>query len=367
MQVSGIASFGGGARPAAPEHDRQGPVNRDGVRTRAGSTGDIRGLHGHGVAHDASTSPRLPELVARDRAMTAARFLAAAESAKGLSTGGLVTSPAGFTGATSAIIQAVTASDDHNRHCRAGTPIGEDVQAARRSLAEAVDRLLGSDACDAASRGLLRSARGRLASLALDPNNDARPGLRSLIYGHASQWLTPHDVQALAAASVVPQMPMEDFHRSQLASARLSLQSLKDALEAACDAHVDAPSDAVLKSRYEDCLKQAYTAMELNFHDAMKGYQTANAAFQAATKGAVPVSYAQRMPLARAVSIKKDVLLAAAADLQTVAGLRLSGLKAFCDSIRPPAGQQSARHDEACEQLAQTRTLLASCVYAGSL
>lgn len=367
MQVSGTSSFGGGARRAAPENDRQEPVSGGAVRTRAGSTGDIRGLHGHGVALDAPTGPRLPELVARDRAMTAVRFLAAAGSADGLSKGSVAASPAGFAEATSAAMQALAASDEHNRHCRAGTPIGEDVQAARRSLAETVDRLLGSDACDGATRGQLMSARGRLASLALDPNKDARPGLRSLIYGHASQWLAPHDVQALAAASVVPQMPLEEFQRSQLASARVSLQSLKDALEAACDALVDAPSDAVLKSRYEDCLKQAYTAMELNFHDAMKGYQTANAAFQAATRGAAPASYAQRMPLARAVSVKKEGLLAVAADLQAVAGLRLSGLKAFCDSIRPPAGQQSARHDEACEQLAQVRTLLASCVYARSL
>jgi len=307
--------------------------------------------------------PRHPDNVVAGRDATAAHFLRAAGLAIGLS-GGSTGRPDLF---VAAALEAARWSDEHNQHCKAGTPIDESVQTARRELGAVMAALLAAGDGDVHSRAALQAAHQRLARLMADPNKDMPAGLRGLIYGEVSRWLAPHEVRALAAASSVPHRPLEEFERAQRVSAITSLQSLKDALRAAYDAHCGANDDAELAAHYGECLKHTCCAMELVFHDANDQWHAAERASKTMQSDLSPGSWERRVQFARKRAQKKKALLNVAEDLQTVTGLRMTRLEAFCKSEQPRDGLPSLRFDEARAQLALVKSLMAVCVYTRSM
>jgi hypothetical protein len=307
--------------------------------------------------------PRHPDNVKAQRDATAAHFLRAAELAIGLSVGS-TSRPGPF---VAAALEAAKWSDEHNQHCRAGTPIDESVQTARRELGGVMAALLAAGDGDVPSRAELEAAHHRLARLMADANKDMPAGLRGLIYGEVSRWLAPHEVQALAAASRVPHMPLEELDRIQRVSAKTSLESLKDALRAAYEAHCCANDDADLAAHYGECLKHTCCAMELVFHDAMNEWHAAERASKTMQSDLSPGSWERRVQFARRRAQKKKALLNVAEDLQTVTGLRMTRLEAFCESVQPRDGLPSPRFDEARAQLALVKSLMAVCVYTRSM
>lgn len=330
-----------------------------GLAVRPPSAVRVAQLPYKNAAITAAEQPRLAVNIASDREATAMTFLNAAQRALARSTPS-ITAPEAF---AAAALEAVSLSDAHNQHCRAGIPIDDTVQSARRELDGAMAALLATKDGDIPSRNKLVVARQRLASLGADPNKNFPVGLRGLIYGEVSRWLAPHELQALAAASDVPHMLQEDLERPQLVSAKTSLKSVKDALVAAFNARQGAPGNPEAEARYQQCLKHAYVAMELVFNDAMKAVGVAERDCKAVQADLSPQGLVQRQEFRRVLTEKKAMLSGVAEDLKEVANLRLGSLTAFCKGIKPRDGRPSARFDEASEQLAQVKALRAACVY----
>jgi hypothetical protein len=241
------------------------------------------------------------------------------------------------------------------------------VQQARRDLDGAIASLLASNQSNIPSREQLLAARQRLASLGADPNKNLPAGLRRLFYGEVSQWLAPHEVQAMATASSRPHMPPEELQRAVLASARTALPSLQLALTAAWDAHLKAPDDAALLADCDQYLKEAGGVIDLVFHDAMNAYFTAERANRAVLAGPALINWAARREGKRTLQEKKREMRKLAADLQEVSRLRLLRLEALCKSLALPDAQPGGDITEVRNQMAQVRALIASCVYVRSM
>ncbi|CAN5703493.1 hypothetical protein BH11PSE7_BH11PSE7_19480 [soil metagenome] len=313
----------------------------------------------------ASERPRLPFLVERDRDLTAIKFGDAARRAFELSNAS-ASEPEAF---ALAALEAAAASNEHNAHCRAGTPIDAVVQQARRDLRRAIKTLLEVDGLEFVSRAALNAVCERLARFEADPNKDKPGGLRGLMYGQVSQWLAPHELNALAAASRAPGLPGLTLERAELVSAKSSQKSLKLALDVAHRAHLVAPDNAALKTRYLYRLKQAYCAAELVFHDAREAFLKADQANKEAYTLALavinPDTEARWRDCQRARMEKKTALMQVAADLKIYASLRLAGLEPYCDSLPPGDESVAAQRQEALVQSASVKALINACAHVG--
>jgi hypothetical protein len=308
--------------------------------------------------------PRLPFLVERDRDLTAIKFGDAAQRAFELS-GAAATAAEPPEAFALAALEAVAASDEHNTHCRAGTPIDAAVQQTRRDLRKAIKTLLEVDGLEFASRAALSAACERLARFETDPNKDKPGGLRGLMYSQVSQWLAPHELNALAVASKTPDLSALTVERAELVSARSSQRSLRLALDVAQKAHMSAPDNAALKTRYLHRLKQAYCAAELVFDDAREAFQKADQANKEAYTLACavisPESEAHWRDCQRVRMEKKNALVNVAADLKSYASLRLEVLEPYCDSL--PLGDErvAAQRKEALVESAYVNALMNEC------
>lgn len=320
------------------------------------------------VEVQASEQPRLPFLVERererDRGLTAIKFGDAALRAFELS-GAAATAAEPPEAFALAALEAVAASDEHTTHCRAGTAIDAAVQETRRDLRKAIKTLLDVDGLEFASRAALSAACERLARFETDLNKDKPGGLRGLMYGQVSQWLTPHELNAMAAASKTPDLSALTVERAELVSAKSSLSLLKQALDVVHKAHLAEPDDAALKKRYLHRLKQVYCAAELVFHDARQAFHKADLAH----KEAFTLAFAVKSPetevhwhdCQRVRMEKKKALIQVAAELKRYTGLRLAVLEPYCDSL--PLGDETvaAQRKEALIESAIVNALMNAC------
>ncbi|MBC7435300.1 MAG: hypothetical protein H7332_04435 [Bdellovibrionales bacterium] len=307
--------------------------------------------------------PRHPDNLEVCREESAAQFLKAARLATTLS-GSAIARPGPF---VKAALEAATWSEAHNSYCRAGIPIDEAVQGARRQLEGAMALVLATHGSDLPARDTLAEARQRFAKLGADPNKDMPAGIRSLIYGQASTWLAPHEVQAVAAASTRPHMQAAELDRVELASAKTSLPSLRQTLSTAWDAHLIAPDDPVLELRLGACLKETSCAMTLVFHDAIKTYFATQKAGRAAPTEFLLSSWELRREYKISINGMKRAMWGVAADLQSLAGLRLKRLEAHCKRLEMDAARPAMQIDEARSQLSEVRALIATCVYVRAM
>jgi hypothetical protein len=306
---------------------------------------------------EAAAQPRHASLMELDREKTADAFLEAARRVSGLAAQAVQT-PQPF---VVAVLEAMALSHEHNQHCRAGLPVDEHVQQARRDIDRAIATLLEVRDCEIPARDKLIAARERLIRLGADPNKNMPRGLRHLIYGEVSKWLEPHEVQAMTGASKLPNMPRNVSDRAELVCAKISVNSLKLALEVAHRAHLLAPDNATLKARYLQRLKEAYCAMELVLNDANTAYHIADQANIDAHVSRTPENLEFRKQSQIFRKAKKEAFIRAAADLQHVASLRKSGLLPFCESLHDAADTDPVQLELAIDQLQQLDQLLAVC------
>ncbi|MBC7435299.1 MAG: hypothetical protein H7332_04430 [Bdellovibrionales bacterium] len=239
------------------------------------------------------------------------------------------------------------------------------MQQTRRDLRTAIKALLDVEGLQFASSAALSAACERLTRFETDPNKDKLRGLRGLMYTQVSQWLAPHELEALAAASTTPGLRPETYERAESISARASLTSLRLALDVAQKAHLAAPQDAVLKTRYQHRLKQAFCAAELVFDGARQAFQQADQASREAHQSALalftPESKTNWQISQYVRTLKKDALVQVAADLKKYASLRKLRLEPYCDSL--PLGDETMaerRHD-AFVQLAYVNAVADAC------
>jgi hypothetical protein len=266
------------------------------------------------------------------------------------------------------LLDAVSLSDEHNRHCRAGTPIDGAVQQARQDLQQALAALLALEGAELSRRDELVAAGQGLARFTGNPL--ARLPV-VVIHTAVARWLAPDDADVMRVAFNDPELPAHERlrieHRVAVTSARQSLATLKMLLEGAHDAHVAAPSNPALKATYQKWLHKTYVAMELVFDEAMKERSVADAAVQTARSLQRGFAHEQRCNVSRAR--KQQALMVVATDLKTVARLRLNGLKALCLDLqtacdnRPGDRQRVERLATVQEELRKTATLLAACAY----
>ena len=361
MQVTGTRTAGIGLiRPMAvqrPITAKGGDRQRRASDPHAAARTGFAATPSRAMEVEAAAQPRLPFLVELDREKTADAFLGAARRATELAAqSGQAPLPFAI-----AALEAVSLSDQHNQHCRAGLPIDEKVQQARRDIDGAIAAFLAAKDCDVPFRGKLLAARDRLARLGADFNKDRPMGVRSVIYGEVSRWLAPHDVQAMSAASKVPDMSHNAYERAEIVCAQTSLSSLKLALDVAHRAHLASPGNVRLATRYQHRLKETYIAMELMFNDANKAYGIAEQAGIEVLFSVPPADLEHRTQCQRVYKEKKENLLKIAADFRKVASQRKSVLQRLCEGCQPGDEPGPAQLELALDQLGQVNTLLALC------
>lgn len=270
------------------------------------------------------------------REQTAAAFLEASQRA--LSHGSAET-----------LLAAAALSDEHNAHCRAGIPVDDAVQRARRQLRVAAEELLAKPGDPLPQRARLTAISERLATLTAEPGDRLPP---VITHGKVAEWLVPEDVDTMRFAFKDKSLPLKSAEavqrRAALVTARACKHAVLQTLSDAWDAHVDAPNDPAIELRLQTALKNAQGPMEVIFEDA-------HAAFLAHHSTPAPQ--------------KKRELQEAAKTLRQIARQRVAALEELCAELRslsdasPSSADGMARLEAAEKDLRHTKTVLHTCTY----